>query len=54
MILRAPNEEALRHIVNIVASECENSSLMFKQCVLLGKADIELMLRTIYQGKESI
>lgn len=54
MILRAPNEEALRYIVNIVASECENSSLMFKQCVLLGKADIELMLRTIYQGKESI
>lgn len=48
LILKADNAEALTIAKNILQSECENSSLMFKRCVALYDEDIYSLLRTIY------
>ena len=54
MILKANNNEALTVAQNILLSECENSSLVFKRCTALFGGDIKDLLKTIYRGKESI
>lgn len=48
MILKADNKEMLIKNRNVIQSEVENSSLMFKQCVPLDYTDINKMLKTIY------
>ena len=48
MILKGDTREALSAINNIVNSECNNSKLVFKECMPLYKEDIEAVLKTIY------
>ena len=48
MLLKADNKEMLVKNRNVIQSEVENSSLMFKQCVSLDINDIYKLLRTIY------
>lgn len=54
LILKADNAEALVVAKNMLQSEVENSSMMFKQCTALFGDDIYEVLRTIYKGKESV
>lgn len=54
MVLKAKNDEARKVAENIILSEIENSSLMFKQCIPLSGDDGEDVFKTIYQGKESV
>lgn len=48
MLLKADNKEMLLKNKNVVQSEVENSSLMFKQCVPLDYNDVCKLLKTIY------
>lgn len=54
LILKADNAEALIVAKNMLQSEVENSTMMFKQCTALFGDDIYEVLRTIYKGKESV
>lgn len=48
MLLKADNEEMLVKNKNVIQSEVENSSLMFKQCISLNYNDVCKLLKTIY------
>lgn len=48
MFIKADNKEMLVKNKNVVQSEVENSSLMFKQCIALGAKDVYNVLKTIY------
>ena len=52
MILKADDREALSVMNNIVRGECENSSLVFKECEPLYRKDIERILKSIYAREE--
>lgn len=52
MILKGDTREALSVTNNIIKSECENSKLVFKECMPLYREDIEGVLRTIYAEGE--
>lgn len=54
LIIKAENTEALTVGKNMLQSEVENSSYMFKQCTALFGNDIYDVFRTIYKGKESV
>lgn len=54
LILKAENTEALLVAKNMLQSEVENSSMMFKQCTALFGDDVYEVFRTIYKGKESV
>lgn len=54
LIIKADNTEALTVAKNMLQSEVENSSYMFKQCTALFGDDIYDVFRTIYKGKESV
>lgn len=54
LILKADNAEALIVAKNMLQSEVENSTMMFKQCTALFGDDIYEVLPTIYKGKESV
>ena len=54
LILKSNNAEELTVAKNMLQTECENSSLVFKQCTALFGDDIYDVLRTIYRGKESV
>lgn len=48
MIIKGDNEEALSAINNIIISEVQSSSLMFKQCTALYEKDIQSILKLLY------
>lgn len=50
MIIKGDNREALSTINNIVISECQSSSLVFKRCVPLYRTDIESVLKLVYSS----
>lgn len=52
MLLQAPNEEVLNLALNILISEVENSSLMFKHVVQLEKEDAEALFRSVYGSRK--
>jgi hypothetical protein len=52
MILKGDTREALSVANNIVLGECENSSLVIKECTPLYRKDIERVLKTIYAEGE--
>lgn len=54
LIIKADNKEALTVAKNVLQSEVENSSMVFKQCAALMGDDINEVLATIYRGKESV
>lgn len=54
LIIKAESAEALDMTRNILRSECENSSLVFKSCIGLSGGDVPAMLKTIFTGKESV
>ena len=54
LIIKADNTEALTVGKNMLQSEVENSTYMFKQCTALFGNDIYDVFRTIYKGKESV
>jgi len=49
LLLKADNREALTLNKNILQSEIENSTHMFKQCVPLYEKDISLLLASVYR-----
>ena len=51
LLLKGDNMDALRGGHTVVASEAENSSLIFKQCVMLDGKDTLEALKTIYSGR---
>lgn len=48
MVLKGDTRDSLSIINNIVKNECENSNLVFKECIPLYREDIENVLHTIY------
>jgi hypothetical protein len=50
MLIKADNEEMLVKNRNVIESEFENSTLMFKQCIPLDYNDLCSMLATIYSS----
>lgn len=54
MILKAYNMEALAVARNLLQSEIEGSSLMFKRCAAVYDDDLHAVFRSIYKGKESL
>ena len=50
MLIKADNEEMLVKNRNVIESEFENSTLMFKQCIQLDYNDLCSMLATIYSS----
>lgn len=54
LILKADNQEALTVAKNVLMSEVENSSMIFKQCAALFGDDINEVFATVYRGKESV
>lgn len=54
MLVKADNKEALMQTKNIILSEVENSSMVFKQCTPLFGSDIDDVLSTIFKGKETV
>jgi hypothetical protein len=49
--IKGDNKEALKVLKNVLQSEVENSSLMFKQCIALYGEDLIEVLGNIYQNK---
>lgn len=49
MFIKGDNREALQAGVNVVASEVENSSLMFKRCIPMLKDDVLEFMASVYQ-----
>ena len=49
MFIKGDNREALQAGVNVVASEVENSSLMFKRCIPMYKEDMLEFFASVYQ-----
>lgn len=49
--IKGDNKEALKMLKNVLQSEVENSSLMFKQCIALYGDDLTEVLANIYQNK---
>ena len=54
MILKADNKESLIVGLNMIESECQSSTLVFKRCAVLTNEDLLHMFSKIYKGKESI
>ena len=54
MILKAGSMESLNTAKNMLRAEIESSTLMIKRCVSLYDDELHGILRSIYQGKESL
>lgn len=54
MILKARSLEQLEIGKNVLRNEVESSSLMFKRCVALYDDELHAMLRSVFQGRESL
>lgn len=54
VILKARNIEALTVARNLLQSEIEGSSLMFKRCAAVYDDDLHAVFRSIYKGRESL
>lgn len=54
LVIKADNTEALTVAKNILQSEVESSSYVFKRCEALFGDDLYSVLRTIFKGKESV
>ena len=50
LLIKAENLEALKMAQNILQNEVEDSSKMFKRCVVLSRDDVDEVLSAIYQG----
>ena len=49
MILKGDSRDALTSVKNLVLTEAENSSMMFKQCIPMYEEDLKAPLSLIYQ-----
>lgn len=54
LILRAKSEELLTLGRNMLSSEVESSTLVFKRCTALFDEDLHEMFASVYKGKESL
>ncbi len=52
MVIKGDNREALTRCKNVIQSEAENSSLMFKQCIPMYYEDLTTVLQIIYGGRQ--